>query len=242
MTTSSGDTYRGTLAQGFGSGRVPDEYGLCWNGTDLDEACQPDPVPAGAYHPVAGGRCPPGIARWCRQDDLESACRDVATVLMRTERPVQAGELVSVDRRDRRWRNHTPDAPLTVGCFACGRRTPSAQRQRDRSRRSSGAVRQLNRAGSVAAHLLWEHAAPMGGRRPGGRRPTCGVGRRPAGPGSGWPEPRTRRSGRAPLRSGTASGWSPVRPRRAVRYHLLHRRQRRGHRGAVLGLLAAACR
>jgi hypothetical protein len=115
VTTSSGHTYRGTLAQGFGSGRVPDEYGLCWNGTDLDEAV--DLIPCDQVHSTQ--LLAVGSARdrsLVSQADLEAACRDIATVLMRTERPVDAGELVTVvdvtDDVD------TPDAPLTVGCLA----------------------------------------------------------------------------------------------------------------------------
>ena len=62
------------------------------------------------------------------QADLAAACRDITTALMRTELPVQAGELVTViDVTD--GDDTTPNAPLTVGCFAAA----TGQRQLDGS-------------------------------------------------------------------------------------------------------------
>ncbi|HEY5116846.1 MAG TPA: hypothetical protein VIJ00_15085 [Nakamurella sp.] len=116
VTTSSGHAYRGTLAQGFGPGRIPDEYGLCWNGTDLDEAVNLipcDDVHSTQLMAIGSG----GDRSLVSQADLAAACRDITTALMRTELPVQAGELVTViDVTD--GDDTTPNAPLTVGCFA----------------------------------------------------------------------------------------------------------------------------
>lgn len=87
VTTSSGQTYRGTLAQGFGTGRVPDEYGLCWNGTDLDD--EVNLIPCDQPHSnqllAIGSATDRSLVA---QVDLEAACRDIATVLMRTDLPV----------------------------------------------------------------------------------------------------------------------------------------------------------
>ncbi len=112
-----GGTYRGTLAQGFASGRVPDEFGVCWNGTDLDgpadllQCSRPHSAQLLAIG-VAPDRSRVSI------DDLQSACRDVAKAMMRTDRPVQAGELAVVLDVVTSDGASTPDAPLTAGCFA----------------------------------------------------------------------------------------------------------------------------
>ncbi len=127
VTTSRGQTYRGTLAQGFGTGRVPDEYGLCWNGTDLDD--EVNLIPCDQPHSnqllaigSATDRSP------VAQVDLEAACRDIATMLMRTELPVQSGELVTaIDVTE--GGDATPDAPLAVGCLSGA----AGQRQLDGS-------------------------------------------------------------------------------------------------------------
>jgi len=116
VTTSSGQTYRGTLAQGFGTGRIPDEYGLCWNGTDLDEAVSP--IPCDEVHStqlMAVGSA--GDRSLVSEVDLAAICQEITTVLMRTELPVRSGELVTaIDVTD--GGDTTSDAPPTVGCFA----------------------------------------------------------------------------------------------------------------------------
>jgi len=116
VTPLDGGSYRGTLAQGFVSGRIPDVYGVCWNGTDLDE--QVDLLGCGRPHSaqlLAIGVAPDRSR--VSTNDLQSACVDVATAIMRTDRPVRAGELAAVLDIVTSDGASTPDAPLTAGCF-----------------------------------------------------------------------------------------------------------------------------
>jgi len=115
VTPAERGSYRGTLEKAFVSGQVPEEFGLCWNGTDLEQqgdliACR---EPHLAQLLALGDATDRSLMSL---DELQSACRAVATLVMRTDRPVQAGELATVlDVVDD---GAGSDAPLTAGCFA----------------------------------------------------------------------------------------------------------------------------
>jgi len=115
VTPAIRGSYRGTLEQAFVSGQLPEEFGVCWNGADLEQSG--DLIPCGEPHSAQllaiGDASDRSLVSL---DELQSACRAVATLVMRTDRPVEVGELATViDVADD---GASADAPLTAGCFA----------------------------------------------------------------------------------------------------------------------------
>jgi len=77
VTPAERGSYRGTLEKAFVSGQVPEEFGLCWNGTDLEQqgdliACR---EPHLAQLLALGDATDRSLVPL---DELQSACRAVA--------------------------------------------------------------------------------------------------------------------------------------------------------------------
>lgn len=110
-------SYFGTLRNAYVSGRLPDAFGLCWDGDDLDNAVtllrcdQPHPAEL-----LATGWIPDRSST--NTDEIDGSCRTVAGRIMRTADPTRQGAISIVADLVRRDGAQTPDAPLAVNCFA----------------------------------------------------------------------------------------------------------------------------
>jgi len=109
--------YRGTLAAAYTTGTLPDKFGLCWAGDDLDVL--PSPLACDQPHPaelLATG--------WIRnrslvtRTEIEASCVTIAGLILRTTDPTRAGALSIVLDPVRADGASTPDAPMMVNCFA----------------------------------------------------------------------------------------------------------------------------
>lgn len=109
--------FQGSLRNAYTTGSPPDQFGLCWAGTDLDEAN--DLLPCDQPHSaelLATG--------WIenRSDvlpaQIEASCHGLASRIMRTDDPSHNGTVTIVVDPVRRDGASRPDAPLAVNCFA----------------------------------------------------------------------------------------------------------------------------
>jgi len=109
-------TYHGTVGRGFESGMIPDEFGLCWDGTDLDR----DVALIGCDRPhpaelLATGRVYDRSA--VATADITQSCRQMAAAIMGVGDPTAGGELVTVIDPVQSDGARAPNAPQSVGCF-----------------------------------------------------------------------------------------------------------------------------
>jgi hypothetical protein len=108
-------TYRGTLEDAFTTGSLPVEFGLCWDGEDIDRL--PGPVPCSQPH--AAQMLSTGFIRdrlAAPTELIDAACPDIAGRLMRTDDPTRGGQLRIVSDRFTGDVASRSDAPLTIGC------------------------------------------------------------------------------------------------------------------------------
>lgn len=108
-------TYRGTLSDAFTTGSLPAEFGLCWEGDDIDRL--PAPVPCTEPHTaelLATGWIRDRLA--APTELLDAACPAMAARLMRTDDPTRGGQLQIVSDRFTADVFSRSDAPLTIGC------------------------------------------------------------------------------------------------------------------------------
>jgi hypothetical protein len=109
-------TYRGTLTDAFTTGSLPAEFGLCWEGDDIDRL--PGPVPCTQPHAaelLATGFIRDRLA--APTEFIDAACPAMASRLMRTDDPTRGGQLRIVSDRSTGDVFSRSDAPLTIGCM-----------------------------------------------------------------------------------------------------------------------------
>jgi hypothetical protein len=109
-------TYHGTLRDAYVSGTLPDAFGLCWDGDDLDTAANllhcDDPHPAEL---LATG--------WVQnratisKAEIEASCRSVAGRIMRTADSTRQGAISIVADQVSQDGAQRGDEPLAVNCF-----------------------------------------------------------------------------------------------------------------------------
>ena len=109
-------SYQGTLAQAFQTGQLPGEFGLCWNGTDLDRAI--DLIPCDEPH-VAELLATAFVddRSLVTRDDYQRTCGQMAALIMRTDAPILSGDLTAVIDPVTSDGQSLPASPQTVGCF-----------------------------------------------------------------------------------------------------------------------------
>jgi hypothetical protein len=84
--------YSGRLADAFSSGRLPDEFGNCWNTREIGVAS--DPVDCGEPHlaeVISIGRIRDRVAT--NPDEVNKSCHTLAARVMRRTDPTDAGRL-----------------------------------------------------------------------------------------------------------------------------------------------------
>jgi hypothetical protein len=109
-------SYQGTLRAAFTTGDMPDEFGLCWQGVDLD--LLPKLVPCDEPHPAE--LLATGFIRDRLQaptEVIESSCVQIAARVMHTDDPTRGGVLRVVADRHSGGSASRDDSPLTIGCF-----------------------------------------------------------------------------------------------------------------------------
>lgn len=109
-------TYQGTLRAAYASGAMPAEFGLCWQGDDLDLV--PKLLPCSGPHQaelLATGFI--GDRSRAPTEVIESGCREIAGRIMHTDDPSRAGLLRVVADRHSGGSGSRDDSPLTIGCF-----------------------------------------------------------------------------------------------------------------------------
>ena len=110
------DGYVGTLRDAFTTGSMPDEFGSCWGGTDLDQ--MPAVVRCAEPH-----RAELLATGWIRDRVeapsavIDSSCAEVAGRIMHTADPTRGGALQVVADRLTGDVASRPDAPLSIACF-----------------------------------------------------------------------------------------------------------------------------
>ncbi len=108
--------YSGTLKDAFTTGSLPAEFGLCWEGVDIDRL--PRSVPCNQPHAaelLATGFIRDRLA--APTEFIDAACPAMASRLMRTDDPTRGGQLRIVSDRFTADVSSRSDAPLTIGCF-----------------------------------------------------------------------------------------------------------------------------
>ena len=109
-------SYQGTLAQAFQTGQLPGAFGLCWSGTDLDQAI--DLIPCDEPH-VAELLATAFVddRSLVTRDDYQRTCGEMAALIMRTGAPMLTGQVSAVIDPVTSDGQSLPTSPQTVGCF-----------------------------------------------------------------------------------------------------------------------------
>jgi hypothetical protein len=110
-------SYLGTLRNAYVSGRLPDAFGLCWDNDDLDKEVQL--LPCDQPHPaelLATGWVPNRSK--ILNSQIDASCRTAAGRIMRSADPSRQGAVSIVADLVSKDGAQTPDAPLSVNCFA----------------------------------------------------------------------------------------------------------------------------
>jgi len=109
-------SYQGTLAQAFQTGQLPGAFGLCWSGTDLDQAI--DLIPCDEPH-VAELLATAFVddRSLVTRDDYQRTCGQMAELIMRTGAPILTGQVSAVIDPVTSDGQSLPTSPQTVGCF-----------------------------------------------------------------------------------------------------------------------------
>jgi hypothetical protein len=121
--TTNRATYVGSLRNAYITGKLPDQFGLCWAETDLD--LTPDLLPCTGPH-----RAELLATGWIAdrslmsRADVDAACFETAADLMRTADPTRGGGITVVLDPVRLDGASTPTDPMTVHCMV----TPSDAR------------------------------------------------------------------------------------------------------------------
>jgi hypothetical protein len=108
--------YVGTLRDAYTTGSMPDEFGSCWDGTDLDQL----PGVVRCAEPHLAELLATG---WIRDRVeaptavIDSSCAEVAGRIMHTADPTRGGALKIVADRLTGDVSSRPDAPLSIACF-----------------------------------------------------------------------------------------------------------------------------
>ena len=110
------DTYRGSLHAASVAGRLPPEFAICWDGTDLDSLAK--------VLPCSGPHAAELLATaWvvdrsqATRAELQSGCESIAARLLRRDDPTAGGQLSVVLDPISRDGAVLGNEPQSVGCF-----------------------------------------------------------------------------------------------------------------------------
>lgn len=120
-TPTGNQPYRGTLRAAYASGTLPDQFGLCWAGIDMD--LMPALLRCDEPHAaelLATGWIPDRSV--VPPSEIEASCMDLAGRVMRTDDPTRGGAITIVLDQVTFDGAYSPADPLSVNCLATASR------------------------------------------------------------------------------------------------------------------------